>query len=368
MVKQKIWCVLMALALLVNIAAWGSRSFSDFYVQHIFPVIGSAFSHVTAVFPFSVGEWMLVAAALFGLAFLAAGGLRLFVRKPWSRKLFAAFYRTFAWLFVIFFWIMTCDCFIQYHTTPFEELYLHPGQEGYTKTELAALRDYVVENVNALAAQMPRDAQGYVVYEGDLHRTSIRAVQALGAFYSLLEGYYPKPKEMAFSGLISQTNMMGYYFPFSMEANYNSHMYAVNKPATICHELSHLKGFLQEDEANLIGYLACVGSEDPFFQYSGYMSVLNYVERDFLDSIGRDAAEYGKHPAISELVYADDIFLTEEAWKKVEDNSIIRTETATKVSRAATTATLKLNGVSEGMESYEGVVKLLLDYYDGTLF
>ena len=31
-------------------------------------------------------------------------------------------------------------------------------------------------------------------------------------------------------------------------------------------------------------------------------------------------------------------------------------------------ATLKINGVEEGMKSYEGVVKILLDYYDGTLF
>lgn len=50
----------------------------------------------------------------------------------------------------------------------------------------------------------------------------------------------------------------------------------------ICHEFAHLKGFMQEDEANLIGYLACINSDDAFFRYSGYMGVLNYVEKNFV--------------------------------------------------------------------------------------
>lgn len=50
-----------------------------------------------------------------------------------------------------------------------------------------------------------------------------------------------------------------------MEANYNRQMYVANVPATLCHELSHLKGVILEDEANFLGYLACVSSEDAFF-------------------------------------------------------------------------------------------------------
>ena len=56
-----------------------------------------------------------------------------------------------------------------------------------------------------------------------------------------------------------------------MEANYNDVMYIMNKPDTFCHELAHLRGYIYEDEANFIGYLACVESEDAFFQYAGYL-------------------------------------------------------------------------------------------------
>ena len=119
-----------------------------------------------------------------------------------------------------------------------------------------------------------------------MNRTAARAMQSMGEEYERLKGYYPEPKEIYFSDLLSQTYMKGYYFPFSMEANYNETMYVANKPNTICHEFAHLKGFIQEDEANLIGYLACVSSEDPMFRYSGYLGVIDYVEREFKKSIG----------------------------------------------------------------------------------
>lgn len=367
--KKKVWVFLFILVLLVNVLAWNSAAFCDFYIAHIFPVLGSVFSRITAVFPFSLGEWMIAAGVLFVVLFIAAFFLRLTVKRTWSRTLFRGFGSVFAWVFLGLAWIMTCNCFIQYHASEFEDKYMEQVRSsGFSKEELATLRDYIVVNLNELSRQMERNEQGYLVYEGDMHQNAIAAMQKMGEKYEQLAGYYPEPKEIYFSDLLSQTHMMGYYFPFSMEANYNSTMYVVNKPSTICHELAHLKGFIQEDEASLIGYLACVESEDLFFKYSGYMGVLNYVEREFKSSINKNAKEYNKHPAISQQVYDDCVFLTKEAWQEVEAKAVVSTKTAKKVSNAATTATLKLNGVEEGMKSYEGVVKLLLDYYDGILY
>lgn len=366
--KKKVWVFLFVLVALVNAAAWKSSNFCDFYIAHIFPALGSGYSKVTALVPFSVGEVMIVAGVIFVIALAAACLMRVTVRTEWSKRVFRIFGSAFCWVLLALFAVMTCNCFIQYHASEFEEKYMEARTEGYTKEELAKLRDFIVVNLNDLAEQMPRDEEGYLVYDGDLNQTAAEAMQRLGERYDQLQGYYPQAKEMRFSNLISQTYMMGYYFPFSMEANYNSTMYVVNKPSTICHELAHLKGFIQEDEANLIGYLACISSEDDFFKYSGFMGVLNYVEREFQASIGKNALVYARHPAISPLVYRDNMFLTQEAWQQVEQKAVVSTQTAKKVSRAATTASLKLNGVEEGMQAYEGVVKLLLDYYDGVLY
>lgn len=367
--KKKVWMVLMGLALLLNAAAWKSSRFCDFYVEKIFPVWSSISSRAAAIFPFSVGEWMIVAGLCFVGAFLPAVILRLTVKKSWSLRLVSGMKGILCWGGLALFWVMTCNCFLLYHATALEDRYMDSVREGgYSKKELAALRDYIVVNANQLAGGLLRDEDGWLIYDGEMKETAAEAMRSIGEKYGRLSGYYPEPKEIHFSELLSQTHMKGYYFPFSMEANYNETMYVANKPSTICHEFAHLKGFIQEDEAGLIGYLACVGSDDPMFRYSGYLGVIDYVEREFRKSIGNNQKEYEKHPEISELVYRDNVFLTKEAWQEVEQKAVVSTQTAKKVSRAATTASLKLNGVEEGMESYGGVVKLLLDYYDGILY
>ena len=136
----------------------------------------------------------------------------------------------------------------------------------------------------------------------------------------------------------------------------------------MCHELSHLKGFLLEDEANFIGYLACVGSDDAFFRYSGYMSVLGYLDRDFYDAIGQDNDIYFSHPVISEQVIKDDIFLTDEAWEEVEEDALLDTEMVQEASDVIVETNLTINGVEDGKISYSRVVDLLLRYYDGILY
>ena len=121
-----------------------------------------------------------------------------------------------------------------------------------------------------------------------------------------------------------------------MEANYNKVAYVTNLPVTMCHELAHLKGYIQEDEANFIGFLACISSDDLLFQYSGYLSVLNYVNNDFYEAVGEDYERYMAEVQIDRQVYEDAVFV----------------ETS-----------LKLNGVDDGMVAYSRVVDLLLQWY-----
>ena len=92
---------------------------------------------------------------------------------------------------------------------------------------------------------------------------------SLGATYPELSGYYPQPKGLLFPAFLSVQNLSGIYSPFTIEANYNSAMVSYNLPFTICHELSHLRGFMQEEEANFIAYLASSQSDYKEFQYSG---------------------------------------------------------------------------------------------------
>ena len=386
MKKSRKYFLLSAIgvALFLNVLAWKSSAFCDFYVSHIFPIWLNTYGKWTSKLPFSVGEMMIVLAVTLLSIFVMLGLVAvifLFVKK-WKEKkyslserynknyrrylsIYKAYSLIFANILVAVMWIMTLNCFILYHCSTFEEKYWYTvtGEEEYTVEELGALRDFVVTRVNQYAKMMERDEHGLIVYDGSMEETAILAMQNLGKEYPQLEGFYTTPKKIAASEFLSQQYMKGYYFPFSLEANYNDVMYIISKPATMCHELAHTKGFIYEDEANLIAFLACLHSYDPAFQYSGYLSVLTYIENDFLRSIDYNKEIYNSHVKISAQVQKDRVFLTEDAWSEVEKKAVISTKTLKKASDAFTNTTLVLNGVEQGSASYGEVVGLLMDYY-----
>jgi hypothetical protein len=209
-----------------------------------------------------------------------------------------------------------------------------------------------------------RDDFGNIIYDGDMEYEARVSMQNLSDIYPRMSGFQVTPKTLDSSVFMSQQYMQGYYFPFSMEANINGLMSIGNKPFTMCHELAHTRGYIFEDEANLIGFLACINSDDVFFQYSGYLSMLNYVNNTFYRSVDIDT--YNSHVKVSDLVWYDDQFLTKEAWEYVNSHSILPTETVKKAADTFVDTTLKVNGIKEGMLSYNHVVDLLLTHYDYT--
>lgn len=357
----------------VNILAWNSTSFCDWYIRHIFPIWVESYGRLTGMFSFSVGEIMLlIFAVLIGILLIVgavSAACRIAYRIRRKKRLLPAGLRYYGFGMLVLFTcvgiIMTFNCFILFHGSTFSEKYMEKAADKqYLLSELEELRNVVASECNRLAKMVDRDEYGNVVYDGDMKAQAIKEMKRLGERYPQLAGFYPQPKGFYFSGFFSQQKMMGYYFPFSMEANYNTKMYITNTPVTLCHELAHLKGFIYEDEANFIGYLACVGSEDIFFQYSGYLSVLYYLDNDYYEAIEENRAVYEQQVPISRQVRKDKVFLTPEAWAKVEEKAVISTKTVSKASNAFVEANLNLNGIADGMVSYSRVVELLLEYYD----
>lgn len=393
MKKKRNWFLLgiYVLVVVINVLGWCDKSFGDKMRQGLFQVTQYMQGHISSIFSFSVGEILL------GLALLLAAGAILFsciwlidtAVLMWRKKAASEKkdggtavsrkhlkYRRFVgrylyvlvWITGIVSFIMSTNCFVLYHCSSFQDNYMPAEKREYKVRELALVRDYVVRQCNELAKEMERDEKGCIVYKKDMERQAMMDMGRLGETYPLLSGYYPTPKKFALSGFFSQQYIMGYYFPFSMEANYNDVMYIANVPVTVCHELSHAKGFIYEDDANFIGFLACTTSEDTFYRYSGYLSVLDYLNRDLYESLGNSREAYLTYEECSPLVERDNIFLTEEAWEEVESRAVIDTETVRQASRSFLETNLQVNGVEEGIASYGDVVEQLLVYYDGILY
>lgn len=393
--RSKLICYigLLMVVLILNVVSWRSTAFCDAYIAWIFPIWVNTFGRLAGLFPFSVGEWLLVAGVV--LVVLAAvhlvslllvmlfAGIKKrksvenygreqqgFVQK-W-RKWCKSFLSFFAWIVLMECLVMTLNCTILYHGSSLADRCFEPREQPYTLEELVQVRNLVVERCNELSLLVPRDENGDIVYAGsvdaqgrslDLEDQSIRVMKQLGQTYPQFDGYYPRPKPMMFSDLMCQQYMQGYYFSFSLEANYNDVMCFINKPATLCHELVHLRGYLFEDEANFLSYVACVESDDLVFQYSGYLSVLYYLDNDFYAAVGRDYEIYSRQPMILQQVHEDNTFVPEEEWARINKEALIDTEVVEAVADTFVDTTLKLNGVKDGKISYSRVVELLLRYH-----
>lgn len=75
-------------------------------------------------------------------------------------------------------------------------------------------------------------------------------------------------KPSLFRDVMSFTGILGYYNPFTAEAQYNAGLPSSYLPFTLAHESSHQLGFAREQEANFIGYLIGINSSNFELRYS----------------------------------------------------------------------------------------------------
>ncbi|WP_228430083.1 DUF3810 domain-containing protein [Chryseobacterium binzhouense] len=97
-------------------------------------------------------------------------------------------------------------------------------------------------------------------------------------------------KSSLFSEFMSFTGILGYYNPFTAEAQYNNNLPSSYLPFTISHESSHQMGFAREQEANFVGYLIGVSSQNTDLRYSTEYFTL----KSLLNSIIQEDEEFVK--------------------------------------------------------------------------
>ncbi len=352
--------LLIFLMCIIHIIARFSTKFADFYVMKIFPAITNIFSFISGIFPFSLGEIMIIAALILIVAGIPLIVILLIVKKNSRKKISGIFLTSVLWIIAFVTVTENMNCFIMYQCTPFSKRYL--SSKEHPRNELITLYSALIDKTNELSLQVPRDKNNRFYITADINSEAKKAMKKAAKDYPQLSGYYPDAKPIMFSYFMSQTNLSGIYFPFSMESNYNNDMVRTNLPGTICHEYSHLKGVIQEDEANFISFIATTGSDNIEFQYCGYLEALEYVHNQIYKTKITEA--YYLTDNISEEVRRDWFrFMPDNYWEENKKKEIIPTETVSTVSESAIDTNIKMNGREEGIDTYSYMVDLLLDYY-----
>jgi len=148
-------------------------------------------------------------------------------------------------------------------------------------------------------------------------------------------------------------------------------------PATVAHEHAHQLGVFAEDEANFVGILASVKSENPVFMYAGYMSGLSYL----LNALSWPDNWFSSGPGEEWFIVSDS--LSENVLRDREENFMfwstrttsntgvnfidnILTTVAETTSDAVNTiydGFLKSQNQELGIRSYGACVDLLVEYF-----
>lgn len=370
--------ILLGLSLVLQLAARNLSGFGEWYGTRIYPVLVWVIGGLSNFFPFSVVEISLYVFLLLGLVY----GIT-HIRQP------VKLVSTFVLVVGILAFSYTANCGINYYRLPFSyflNLEIRPSSEEELKELCVFLACQAAEAAGQIETSEQVEASGQIEVseqkeraasmEGaepveslaltesigrresrerkkDFPRQAKADMEKLGQSYPQLSGFYPRPKPLLVSEILSLQSLSGIYSPFTIEANYNQDMIAYNIPHTACHELSHLRGFMREEEANFIGYLACVGSDNAFSRYSGYLSGFIYASN----------ALYRQNPEATSEVYTylpdralADLHTNNQFWQQYEG-------TIAEVSTKVNDTYLKANSQSDGVKSYGRMVDLLLAYY-----
>lgn len=343
--------ILWIASILVNLAARASEEFAEWYVITIYPVFVWVLGHIFSLFPFSVMEFAgyTITAAVLVLA--AVGIWKMAAGRAGFPNLFWKGLSWFIWIAIFILTLENFLCGVNYHRYEFSKVAGFSANPS-TKEALLTLCEFLTEEINKDEPFLETNQDGTAKKPDHVGQEATALMRRLGETYPCLSGYYPQPKALWRSELLSMQNLEGLFCSFTIEANYNDEIPEYKQAVVICHELSHLKGFMREDEANFIAYLACRQSENPLFRYSGNMQAYVYAT-NALYKIDPKACREIRDRLCDQARYDLDNY--NAYWKKY--HSVV-----SEVSDKVNDIYLKVNSQADGVKSYGRVVDLLINY------
>lgn len=357
---KRIWLLLLfpAAFLSLFLASRSMEIAEHVFAKGIFKALSWIMAHITALLPFSLMEAGIILGPFVILFLLVRFAVKLIQNKEDRGIRIAKGFLNLACIAAIATFLLIIGCSVNYYRYPIGS-YLDLEVKPATKEELYGLVLKLAEETSAVREQLNNLEGESGVYalsidKKQLGKEAVKAFKNLADEYPAFKGYYPQPKRLFFSEWMSRTELTGIFCPFTMEANVNVDVPDYSIGSTMCHELAHLNGFIREDEANYISYLACLASDSLELRYSGLMEALilsgNALYR-------KDSALYAKARAGYSDGVNRDLRANSEYWAKYE-NTVI-SNAAEKVNDTY----LKANHQEDGVQSYGRMVDLLLAEY-----
>lgn len=339
----------LALTLLARCGGWVEQ----IHARYVYPLFANSIGRLLSLAPFSVLEVLILVGAAALLTYLAWQIIRL-VRDPEGRRdrLYRLVLNLLGGASVVYFGFVLFMG-LNYYRAP---IATHMGLQvqNATKQDLYDLCKDLAEQCNADRALLKEDAAGVALLQDEGYtQTAESARQAMAKLEEkipVLQAADIRNKPLWTSRLFSHALTTGIYIPFESGINVDAPAHSI--PVTMCHELTHFRGFMREEEANFIGYLACMESDRADFRYSAGLLAFTYA---FSDLVVEDVEMARSIAALCGEGMLRDLQAEDDYWNQ------FRGTLMGDASQTIYNEYLQANG-QEGIVSYSEMVELLIAY------
>lgn len=387
-------------------------SFCDWYTNNIYIYLCDGLSYVTAYLPFVLGEMMMYLGILMLLLSLIFLVLLIFLRKnPKYRRFCGGYFKTFLMMLMCVLFIYMPMWYI-----PFRSSVMGEGDRqkrtDFTYDEIYALLEFTVNGLNEAAEEIEIAEDGKAIFPTVEETQPLIADALVGISdeFPRLRGFYPSVKPALCSDILNRMWIGGYTYPFTMEATHNKYISPTYQPVLDAHELTHHKGYYKENEAEFLSQLALSRSDDPLLRFSAYNQMYDFVWDEWNDTVevlkeqiilemiekgecgivpypdNADDAEknteileklerdvfpeiFGKEPEISDKamqILMDGYEVEEEIYEE-DSHPIDEMPEVNEVIEETADVGWETQGEILQENTYDGVMLLLLQYFDGKL-
>ncbi len=362
MIATRKWILgvlLLACCIVVNIYSNNSFRVENGFSSHFYPAFSKMLRSVFGWLPFSVGDFLYGGLVVFLL-------LKLFklIRFLWSKKRRANFkasikpvlFSTFVFCATVYL-IFNIFWGINYNRIGIAAQ-INLKIEKYTVEDLKKINDVLVEKINTSKQILMQNKMPYPTNKELFLKTESAYVEAKKKYPFLYYGKHSIKTSM-WGWLGNYTGFVGYYNPFTGEAQVNTTVPKFTQPFTACHEVAHQLGYAKEMEANFVGYLAASASIDTLFRYSVYADLFTYANRTLYFADSTSSSKYRK--LLSPEVIAD---FKERRKFNVDHQSFVEP-----IVRFFYDKFLQGNEQPMGILSYDEVTAFIIAYYkkNGTI-
>ena len=342
MIMKKTKHIILLILSVFIIAARVNVSVGEWYATHLYPYISTSLSLLVSWIPFSMTEILVVGAVIL-MIYVLVRNIR-HREKVW--KIFVREAEIVVWIMV---WL-----YFGWGMNYFRENIYTRGNFTRQAFDEVVFKQFMTDYADSLNNSYTPETVEMSVCENDIKER----YSSVPDHYGLSKAKsWQHPKKLIFNRLYTAVGVGGYIGPFFGETHLNADLFPQQKPSSYAHELSHLLGVSNEDEANFWAYQICRNSDIPAVKYSGYYSLLPYVLSNASRVLNED--EYKEYVLSIRPEVRQQLADQQNFWKSKYSRTL------GKIQSVIYDSMLIANKIPSGTKNYNQVVELIIatEYY-----